>query len=332
VASVLAAVAFATVCQEGGGVNIVFMGSPQFAVPCLDVLVDAGHTVSLVISQPDRPAGRGRKLAPTAVKAAALERDLPVMTQDSGRAERERVTALVQDLNPDAVVVTAFGHILREPLLSLPRLGCINVHFSLLPRWRGVSPVQHAILHGDAWTGVTVMQMDAGVDTGPILAVGPTPVDGRETGGELFDRLGLLGADLLLQTLQDLEAGRVTPTPQSDLGAVYAPKLSKSLSPIRWDREAVTVHNQVRALDPFPGTTSYLGDKLLKIGKAEPAGLNDSGAAPGTVLDVSDQGVLVACGEGVVRLLQMQAPGRRMLPVADFLRGFPVQPGAVFTS
>jgi methionyl-tRNA formyltransferase len=313
-------------------VNIVFMGSPEFAVPCLEALLDAGHAIPLVVSQPDRPVGRGRKLGPTAVKSAAEAAGLPVLTQDRGRAERRRIEDAVAALAPDAVVVVAFGHILREPLLSLPRHGCLNVHFSLLPRWRGMSPVQQALLHGDAWTGISIMRMDEGVDTGPLLAVHPVPVDGRETGGDLLERLGQLGAERLLDTLAGLDAGTVAPEAQSDEGAVYAPQLSKSLSPVRWDRDAVTVHNQIRALDPFPGTTSYLGDKLLKIGQAEPAGLHAGRAAPGTVLAVDDHGVVVACGQGRVRLLAMQAPGKRMLPVAEFLRGFPLHVGQVFTS
>lgn len=312
--------------------KIVFMGSPDFSVPCLEALHRGGHDLALVVSQPDRRAGRGRKVAPTAVKAAAVAHGIPVLTQGRGRAERERVTAAVAEAAPDAVVVVAFGHILREPLLSLPHHGCLNVHFSLLPRWRGVSPVQQAILHGDQWTGVTVMRMDAGVDTGPVLAADPTPIEARETGGDLLDRLGRRGADLLCAILPELAAGRVRAVTQDDRGAVYAPKLSKSLSPVRWDRDAIMVHNQIRALDPFPGTTSFLGDKLLKIGRAEPAALHAPHAAPGTVLAVTDRGLEVACGEGIIRLLEVQAPGRRMLPVAEFLRGFPVRHGQVFAS
>lgn len=312
--------------------NIVFMGSPEFAVPCLEALLDAGHAVPLVVSQPDRPVGRGRKLGPTAVKSAAEAAGLPVLTQDRGRAERARIEDAVAALAPDAVVVVAFGHILREPLLSLPRHGCLNVHFSLLPRWRGMSPVQQALLHGDAWTGISIMRMDEGVDTGPLLSVHPVPVDGRETGGDLLERLGQLGAECLVDTLAGLDAGIVVPEGQADDGAVYAPQLCKSLSPVRWDRDAITVHNQIRALDPFPGTTSYLGDKLLKIGRAEPAGLHAGGTAPGTVLAVDDHGVVVACGEGRVRLLALQAPGKRMLPVSEFMRGFPLHVGQVFTS
>ena len=308
------------------------MGSPEFAVPCLEALLDAGHDVPLVVSQPDRPAGRGRRLLPTAVKAAAEARGLTVMTQDRGAAERRRITEAVLAAEPDGVVVVAFGHILRDPLLTAPPLGCLNVHFSLLPRWRGVSPVQHAIMHGDQWTGVAVMRMDEGIDTGPVLSVRATPIGQRETGGDLLELLAALGAGLLTETVAALETGACAPQIQNDNGAVYAPKLSKALSPVRWDRDAVTVHNQIRALDPFPGTTSYLGDKMLKIGAAEPLSLHAPEVAPGTVLAVSDGGVDVACGQGQVRLLSLQAPGRRMLPVGEFLRGFAMQTGQVFTS
>jgi len=308
------------------------MGSPEFAVPCLEAIEASSHTVQLVVSQPDRPVGRGRKLCPTAVKAAAEEAGLPVMTQDRGQDERRRIFAAIKELQPDAVVVVAYGHILRRNLLDLPRHGCLNVHFSLLPRWRGMSPVQQTLLHGDHWTGVSIMRMDVGVDTGPLLRVAPEPVDPRETGGELLTRLGDIGATELVATLDALEAGPVPAVEQGDEGTVYAPSLSKSMSPIRWDRDCFTVHNQIRALDPFPGTTSYLADKLLKIGAAEPTGLHAHGAAPGTVLAVDGAGVEVACGEGRVRLLALQAPGRRMLPVDEFLRGFPVLEGQVFTS
>lgn len=312
--------------------KLVFMGSPEFAVPCLEGLHAAGHEVALVVSQPDRPAGRGRRLAPTAVKAAAEALGMTVITQDRGRSERVRVTEAVTAVAPDAVIVVAFGHILRSPVLGAAPLGCLNVHFSLLPRWRGVSPVQHAILHGDQWTGVTLMRMDAGVDTGPVLAVAPTPIGPRETGGELLERLGQLGAELLVDRLPAVAAGHLDAVPQTDTGAVYAPKLGKGLSPVRWDRDAITVHNQIRALDPVPGTISFLGDKLLKIGRAEPLALHDPHAAPGTVLAVTTGGLEVACGQGRVRILELQAPGKRMLRVDDFLRGFPVDPGQAFSS
>lgn len=307
------------------------MGSPDFAVPTLVALLDRGHEVPLVVSQPDRPVGRGRRLQPTPVKAAAVAHELVVQTQDRGKAERAKIHAAVAACAPDAIVVVAFGQILRQPLLEGPRLGCLNVHFSLLPRWRGMSPVQQTLLHGDQWTGVSIMRMDAGIDTGPLLSVHPVPVDPRETGGELLARLGRLGADRLVDTLAGYAEGRLVTMPQGDRGATYAPRLTRGLSPVRWDRHAITVHDQIRALDPHPGTTSFLGDKLLKIGRAEPAGLHGT-AAPGTVMAVEPDRVTVACGEGCVHLLAMQAPGRRMLPVADFLRGFAIEPGQVFTS
>jgi len=312
--------------------NVVFMGSPEFAVPCLEAVLDAGHEVSLVVSQPDRRAGRGRQLAPTAVKAAAEAHGLKVATQDHGRAERDRITAAIAAVAPDVAVVVAFGHILPAALLAVPRFGCVNLHFSLLPRWRGVSPVQHAILHGDQWTGVTAIRMDTGVDTGPVLAAVPTAIGADETAGQLLDRLSELGAGLLPRTLVELADGRLAVVPQGEAGATYAPRLTKALSPVRWDRDAVTVHNQIRALAPVPGTTSYLGQRLLKFGRAELAGLHTGGAVPGQVLSVDEQGIVVACGEGRIRLLELQAPGRRMLPVAEFRHGFNVEPGQVFTS
>lgn len=312
--------------------KVVFMGSPEFAVPCLDAVLAGGHEVPLVVSQPDRPAGRGRQLAPTAVKAAAEARGLSVATQDRGRAERLRIEDLVAAADPDVVVVVAYGHILREPLLSAPRLGCVNVHFSLLPRWRGVSPVQHALLHGDQWTGVTLIRMDAGIDTGPVVATTATPIDPRESAGALLQRLCELGAALLQDTLARLAASPIAGVPQDDRGAVYAPRLTRVLAPVRWQRDAVTVHNQIRALQPVPGTTSCLGDRVLKICRAEPVGLHASGAPGGTVLSVGDDGIEVACGEGSVRLLELQAPGRRPLSAAEFRRGFSIEPGQVFTS
>jgi methionyl-tRNA formyltransferase len=305
--------------------KVVFMGSPEFAVPSLDALVEARFDVRLVVTQPDRRAGRGRKLLPTAVKEAARQHGLPV--REFGKGDREAVTAAVLAAEPDAVVVVAFGHILREPLLSAPRHGCLNVHASLLPRWRGVSPVQYAILNGDAWSGVTIMRMDTGVDTGPVLAYRSVPVGPEETAGELLDRLAGQGADQLIHTLRGLDNGTVTPQPQNDEGAVYAPKLTRTLSAIRWDRHCVVVHNQIRALAPWPGATTYLGDQLLKVTQARPAAIHATGRKPGTVLAVAASGVDVACGTGVLRLTGLQLPGRRSLPVDEFLRGTAIDPG-----
>jgi len=310
--------------------KVVFMGSPDFAVPSLEALIEARFEVQLVVTQPDRRAGRGRKMLPTAVKATAHEHSLPVI--DFGKGQGKAVSEKIMTLEPDAVVVAAFGHILREPLLTAPPFGCINVHASLLPRWRGVSPVQYSILHGDSWTGVTIMQMDAGVDTGPILAQRAVAIGPEDTGGELLDRLAGQGADLLIHTLRGLENGRIEPMPQDDRGAVYAPKMTRALSAVRWDRNVVTVHNQIRSLIPWPGTVTYLGEKTLKITEAHPMSFNSSDQIPGMVLEVVAEGVVVACGEGSLLLTGLQVPGRKSLRVDEFLRGFKISAGDLLRS
>lgn len=301
------------------------MGSPDFAVPSLEALVEARFDVRLVVTQPDRRAGRGRRMLPTAVKECAREAGLPVI--DFGPGDRKRVTEAVLVEEPDAIVVAAFGHILREPLLSAPQYGCINVHASLLPRWRGVSPVQYSILHGDTWSGVTIMQMDAGVDTGPILAQRSLAIGPEETAEELLERLAGQGADLLIHTLRKLQNGRARAQAQSDEGAVYAPKLTKTLSPVRWDRDMVTVHNQIRALQSWPGAMTFLGDRLLRVNSSRPHSFQQSDRKPGTVLALEPDGVVVACGEGSLLLTGLQVPGKRPLPVDEFLRGFEIRVG-----
>jgi methionyl-tRNA formyltransferase len=306
------------------------MGSPAFAVPSLEALIEARFDVRLVVTQPDRRAGRGRHLEETAVKHCAREHELPVV--EFGKGDHAWVAERVLAEQPDGVVVAAFGHILHEPLLSTPALGCINVHASLLPRWRGVSPVQFAILHGDAWSGVTIMQMDAGVDTGPILAQRAVAIQSEDTAGELAARLSGQGADLLVHSLRHLAAGQITPQPQGDRGAVYAPKLTRSLAPVRWDRPVTVVHNQIRALQPHPGATSFLGDQLLKLTAARPFSFLTMPGEAGQILDVSDEGLRVSCGEGILLVTSLQCPGRKQLSAAEFLRGYEVRPGQVFRS
>ncbi len=301
------------------------MGSPGFAVPSLDALVEARFDISLVVTQPDRRAGRGRRIEQTAVKVAAAGHGLPVL--EWGRGDASRVTRSVLDQKPDAVVVVAFGHILREPLLTSPPLGCLNVHASLLPRWRGVSPVHYSILHNDSWTGVSLMRMNAGVDTGPVLAQAPTPIDPEETAGDLLERLAGLGADLLVRGLRDLAVGRIEAEPQTDKGAVYAPKLTRSLSPVRWERHVVSVHNQIRGLQPWPGATSFLDDRQVKITSARPYSMLTGDTEPGTVVGVIEDGILVACGEGVLLVTGLQNPGRKPMTAAEYLRGRPVAVG-----
>jgi methionyl-tRNA formyltransferase len=301
------------------------MGSPDFSVPTLDALVEARFDLPLVVTQPDRPAGRGRRVEQTAIKTAAKAHGLAVL--DWGRGDRKAVTEQVLALEPDAVVVVAFGHILRKPLLAGPPLGCINLHASLLPRWRGVSPVHYSIMHGDAWTGVSVMRMDAGVDTGPVLAQRAVGIDPEETAGDLAARLAGLGADLMVHTLRGLSADSIAPEAQNETGAVYAPKLNRSLSPIRWERHVTSVHNQVRGLQPWPGATTFLNDRLLKITAARPYALATVDAEPGTVVCVEKEGLCVACGEGILLVTGVQNPGRKPMSAAEFLRGCPVEPG-----
>ncbi len=310
--------------------RIVLMGSPDFAVPTLDALVEARFDLPLVVTQPDRRAGRGRQLEQTAVKTAATAHGLEVL--DWGRGDAKTVTGRVLDCAPDAVVVVAFGHILRRPLLEGPPLGCINLHASLLPRWRGVSPVHYAIMHGDQWTGVSVMQMDAGVDTGPVLSQRAVGIDPDETAGELMTRLAGQGADLMVTSLRALESGALEPQPQNETGAVYAPKLNRSLSPIRWERPVTVVHNQIRGLQPWPGATTFLGDRLVKVTSARPYALGTPGVEPGTVLAAGNDGLRVACGEGLLLVTGLQNPGRVPMSTAEFLRGCPVDPGLVLRS
>jgi methionyl-tRNA formyltransferase len=282
------------------------------------------------VTQPDRRAGRGRHLEPTAVKVAARAHEIPVIEFGPGQAAM--VTQAVLDENPDVIVVVAFGHILRDPLLSTPPLGCLNVHASLLPRWRGISPIQFAILHGDAWTGMTIMRMDAGVDTGPIIAQRSVPIAPDENAGELAERLRGEGADLLVHTLRGLAAGHLTSQPQGDKGAVYAPKLTRALAPIRWDRPVMLVHNQIRALQPYPGATTFLGERLLKITVARPYSFRCVDQPPGAVLSLADDGICVACGEGILQITSLQCPGRKQLSAAQFLRGHEVRPGQILRS
>ncbi len=306
------------------------MGSPDFAVPTLDALVEARFDIQLVVTQPDRRAGRGRQLEPTSVKTAAAAHGIDVM--DWGRGDASAVTEAVLGLNPDAVIVVAFGHILKEPLLSAPRFGCINLHASLLPRWRGVSPVHYSLLHGDEWTGVSIMRMDRGVDTGPVLAHRATPIDPEISAGDLLETLAGLGADLMVHTLRLLESGGVHSEDQNETGAVYAPKLNRSLSPIRWSRPVGTVHNQIRGLMPWPGATTFLGDRQLKITEARPWALMTSAVEPGTVIRCDEDGLVVACGEGSLLITGIQPPGKRPMTAAEFLRGCPIARGAVLKS
>lgn len=304
--------------------KLIFMGTPDFAVPSLERLLADGHQVSLVVTQPDKPVGRKQILTPPAVKACALSHDLPVYQPNSMRTD-EALARLAEE-KADAIIVVAYGKILPKPVLDLTPYGCINVHGSLLPRYRGAAPVQWAVLNGDAESGVTTMQLDEGVDTGDILLMSRRPLGDTITGGELFDLLAADGAELLSDTLKQLQAGTLQPTPQPQEGACYASMLNKSMCPLDWYKPARTLHNQVRGMNPWPVATCRFDGKGVKVYTTSVG--ESTSAVPGTV--VSTQPLAVACGDGYSLILQeIQPEGSRRMAAADYLRGHPIAVGTV---
>jgi methionyl-tRNA formyltransferase len=306
-------------------VKIAFLGTPPFAVAPLDALARAGHTVACVVAQPDRPAGRGQALREPATKVWATQHGVPVLQPEKVRDGR--LAAELAALAPDVLVVVAYGRILGQDLLDLAPYGALNVHGSLLPRWRGAAPIQWSVASGDAETGVTIMRMEAGLDTGPIflqrrLAIGP-----EETSEQLYGRLAALGADAIVEALPLLEAGRLTPTIQDDSQATLAPTLTKDDGRLDFTRPAAELAARLRGFTPWPGAFTLLGGKLLKVHAAQPAG---AGAlAPGEASAVPE-GILVGCGGGTALLLrEVQLEGRRRLSGADFVKGQPIPAGAV---
>jgi len=297
--------------------RIVFMGTPEFAVPALDALADA-HQVVGVITQPDRPAGRGRRLAPSPVKQVALERGLSLSQPHSLRTPE--AVAQLSAWKPDVIVVAAFGQILPQDVLGLPPHGCLNVHGSLLPHWRGAAPVAAAILAGDEVTGVTIMQMDAGLDTGPVLAQREETILPDDTQATLEKRLAYLGAELLVETLSAYLAGNLLPRPQPEEGATYAGQLRKEDGLLDWSRPAVELDRQVRAFTPWPGAFTTWRGQRLKVLRVVPLPEWHGDAPPGTVIVLAD-GVVVATGEGALRLEEVQLAGKRPMDIAPFLRG-----------
>lgn len=303
--------------------RIAFLGTPDFAVSALAALVEAGHEVAMVYSQPPAPRGRGQELRPSPVHAYAASRGIPVRTPVSMRDPEE--VAAFRALDLDVGVVVAFGQILSDDILKAPRLGCLNLHASLLPRWRGAAPIQRAIMAGDPVTGVQVMQMTEGLDEGPVLASATVRIDALETAGSLHDRLASVGAELIAKTLPQIES--LTAQPQSEEGLTYAKKIRSKEARIRWDRPAAEVDRKIRGLSPFPGAWFELPtDKGPVRVKALLSRVEEGSGGPGTTLD--DQ-LLVACGEGAVRLLRVQREGKGPQDVETFLRGRPVPVGAV---
>ncbi len=308
--------------------RVVFMGTPELAAVVLQALLDGGHEVVGVVSQPDRPAGRGKRLVSPPVAALARERGLPLIQPASckGADFREAIAAW----SPDVAVVAAFGHILGPRALAVPRLGCINVHASLLPRWRGASPIQRAIAAGDAETGVCIMQMDPGMDTGPVLLVRRLTIAPDETAETLHDRLAALGAEAIGAALDAVERGTARALPQPTEGVTYAPRITKGDGAIDWTRPAVELERQVRAFHPWPGTATHWDGRALKVLPPVTALPETPGPAPGTVLAAGTDGVEVACGAGVLRLGRLQVAGKKPLDAAQFVAGHPISPGIVF--
>jgi methionyl-tRNA formyltransferase len=303
--------------------RLAFMGTPGFAVPTLSALIGAGHEIARVYAQPPRPAGRGRALGPSPVQAAAEAAGLPVETPASFRDE-EAVAGLAA-LGLDAAVVVAYGQILPRAALEAPRLGCLNLHASLLPRWRGAAPIQRAIMAGDPETGVAVMQMEAGLDTGPVLAEARTPIGPEDTAGSLHDRLAAMGAALMVETLAALAEGRARPRPQPARGATYAAKVEKSEARIDWTRSAAELDRHVRGLSPVPGAWTEIAGERVRVLMCRPEpGAGAPGTPPGRTLD---DRLLVACGGGALRLTRLQRPGRAPANAAELLRGFAVGAG-----
>ncbi|MED5148161.1 16S rRNA (cytosine(967)-C(5))-methyltransferase RsmB [Pseudomonas aeruginosa] len=292
--------------------RIVFAGTPEFAAEHLKALLDTPHRIVAVYTQPDRPAGRGQKLMPSAVKSLALEHGLPVMQPQSLR--NAEAQAELAALRADLMVVVAYGLILPQAVLDIPRLGCINSHASLLPRWRGAAPIQRAVEAGDAESGVTVMQMEAGLDTGPMLLKVSTPISAADTGGSLHDRLAALGPKAVVEAIAGLAAGTLHGEIQDDALATYAHKLNKDEARLDWSRPAVELERQVRAFTPWPVCHTSLADAPLKVLGAS---LEQGSGAPGTILEASRDGLLVACGEGALRLTRLQVPGGKPLAFAD---------------
>ncbi|SFW11196.1 methionyl-tRNA formyltransferase [Nitrosovibrio sp. Nv17] len=308
--------------------KIIFAGTPPFAVPALETLADAGHEIALVLTQPDRPAGRGMKPAASAVRLAAERHGFDLLQPSSLR--QPELHALLTRIDADVMVVAAYGLILPESVLGIPRLGCLNIHASLLPRWRGAAPIQRAILAGDRDTGISIMQMDRGMDTGAILLQHPVAILPDDTAQTLHDRLASAGARCIVETLAQLQAGTIHGVVQDEAAAIYAPKLEKHEARIDWRSDAEQAGRAVRAFNPRPGAYTRIHGVLLKIWRADVVG--SISGRPGEVVDAGRGGVLVACGRGGMVLKVVQKSGGKRMSVAEFLAGHALAPGDRFES
>ena len=323
---------------ENAWMRVIFAGTPEFARVALAQLHAAGFEIPLVLTQPDRPAGRGMKLQASSVKQFALEQQIPVAQPRSlrldGKYPEDAAAArdALQASRADVMVVAAYGLILPQWVLDMPRLGCLNIHGSLLPRWRGAAPIHRAIEAGDSETGITLMQMDAGLDTGDMLLVEKLPIAPGDTTGTLHDKLAALGARLVVEALELAACGGLQPVPQPGEGITYAHKIEKHEAAIDWHQSATVIERRIRAFNPFPGAASALGGDTVKFWQAVvvPGVQRPEAAAPGQILAVSPDGVDVATGDGVLRATRLQKPGGKPLDAAEFVRGFALQPGMVF--
>lgn len=305
--------------------RILFMGTPEFAVPSLKALVEAGHELCGVFTQPDKPKNRGMKLMPTPVKEYAITRNIPVF--QPAKLRDGTALRLIEQLKPTLIVVAAYGRILPDDILAFPRLGCINVHSSLLPQYRGAAPIHWAVLNGESETGVTIMHMAADLDAGDIIAAAAVPIDPNETVEALHDRLAVLGACLLTKAVADIAAGRATRTPQDHSKATLAPMLSRELSFMNWHRPAADLHNQVRGLIPWPAAVAVFGGIRCKV-LASHVPVETTEKTPGTILDAGKDGIKVACGGGsVLAIDELQPDGGKRMKAADYVRGHPILVG-----
>ena len=316
--------------------KVIFAGTPEFARVALQALIEAGYPVPLVLTQPDRPAGRGMKLQASPVKQHALEHGIPVVQPRSLRLEGKypedaaQARAAIAAAQADVMVVAAYGLILPQWVLDAPPRGCLNIHASLLPRWRGAAPIHRAIEAGDEQTGVTIIQMDAGLDTGDMLLREAVDILPQDTTAVLHDRLATLGGRLIVQALQQAERGELARMPQPREGVTYAHKIEKAESLVDWSRPAEEIARRIRAFDPFPGASTVLGPEVIKLWACKIDSCQRMvDVRCGHILSVDDTGVLVACGEGALRLTMMQRSGGKRLAAADFLHGFDLRPGMV---
>lgn len=307
--------------------RIIFAGTPDFAIPTLEALIESGHDIAAVYTQPDRPAGRGRKLQTSAVKQCALSNGLPVFQPTTLKNEADTIN----QLRADVMVVVAYGLMLPAEILALPSLGCLNVHASLLPRWRGAAPIQRAIAAGDHQTGITIMQMDVGLDTGDMLCQVATDISQDDTGGSLHDRLATLGAQVLIDTLAQLDTGSKSAVPQDDSVAIYASKLAKNEGVLNWQLEAIALERQIRAFDPWPGCRCQWQGESLRILRAHAEATDRDDVAPGTILAADENGISVATVSGKLVLTQIQLAGGRPLSAGDFLNGHKLAVGDSLT-